>query len=33
MIKNFLHGIIFTMFGLTTLFSTFAIVIDVPPSQ
>ncbi len=31
--KNFLHGIIFTMFGLTTLFSTFAIVVEVPSSQ
>lgn len=33
MIKNFLHGLIFTMFGLTTLFSTFAIVVEVPSSQ
>ncbi|EKD25400.1 MAG: hypothetical protein ACD_80C00069G0004 [uncultured bacterium (gcode 4)] len=33
MMKNFLHGIIFTMFGLTTLFSTFAIVVEVPSSQ
>jgi len=33
MIKNFVHGIIFTLFGFTTLFSTFAIVVEVPPSQ
>ena len=33
MIKNFLHGIVFTMLGLTMLFSTFAIVVEVPPSQ
>lgn len=33
MIKNFLHGIIFTIFGLTSLFSTFAIVVEVPSSQ
>lgn len=33
MIKNFLHGIVFTIMGLTTLFSTFAIVVEVPPSQ
>jgi hypothetical protein len=33
MIKNFLHGIIFTTFGLTMLFSTFAIVVEVPSSQ
>ncbi|MCX6824318.1 MAG: hypothetical protein NT085_04280 [candidate division SR1 bacterium] len=33
MIKNFLYGIIFTFFGLTTLFSTFAIVVEVPSSQ
>lgn len=32
MIKNFFHGIIFTLIGLTTLFSTYAIVVDVPPS-
>ena len=32
MIKNFFHGIIFTIIGLTTLFSTYAIVVDVPPS-
>lgn len=33
MVKNFLHGIVYSMFGLTTLFSTFAIVVEVPPSQ
>ncbi|MFA7298595.1 MAG: hypothetical protein WC010_03030 [Candidatus Absconditabacterales bacterium] len=33
MIKNFLHGIIYTTLGLTSLFSTFAIVVEVPPSQ
>jgi hypothetical protein len=33
MIKNFLHAVIFTTFGLTTLFSTFAIVVEVPSSQ
>lgn len=33
MIKNFLHGMIFSIFGLTMLFSTFAIVVEVPSSQ
>ena len=33
MLKNFFHGIIFTTLGLTSLFSTFAIVVEVPPSQ
>ena len=33
MIKNFLHGIAFTTLGLTMLFSTFAIVVEVPSSQ
>ncbi|MFA6256300.1 MAG: hypothetical protein WC606_03880 [Candidatus Absconditabacterales bacterium] len=33
MIKNFLHGIIFTTLGLTCVFSTFAIVVEVPSSQ
>jgi hypothetical protein len=34
MIKNFIHGIIFTIFGVTaSVFSTFAIVVDVPSSQ
>jgi len=33
MIKNFLHGIIYTTLGLTSLFSTFAIVVEVPSSQ
>lgn len=33
MIKNLLHAIIFTTFGLMSLFSTFAIVVEVPPSQ
>jgi len=33
MIKNFLHAMVFTTLGLTSLFSTFAIVVEVPPSQ
>jgi len=33
MIKNFLHGIVFTILWLTSLFSTFAIVVEVPSSQ
>ena len=33
MIKNFFHGIIYTTLGLTSLFSTFAIVVEVPSSQ
>jgi len=33
MIKNFLYGTIFTIFGLTCIFSTFAIVVEVPSSQ
>ena len=33
MIKNFFHGIIYTFLGLTSLFSTFAIVVEVPSSQ
>ncbi len=33
MIKKFFHGIVFTLFGLTTLFSTFAIIVEVPSSQ
>lgn len=33
MIKIFLHGIVFSIFGLTMLFSTFAIVVEVPSSQ
>lgn len=33
MIKNFLHGIVFTVLWLTSLFSTFAIVVEVPSSQ
>ena len=33
MIKNFLHAVIFTTLGLTSLFSTFAIIVEVPPSQ
>lgn len=32
-LKNFIHGILFTLFGFTTLFSTYAIVVEVPPSQ
>lgn len=34
MIRNFLHGVIFTIIGLSSvLFSTFAIVVEVPSSQ
>lgn len=33
MIKNFIHAVIYTLFGLTSIFSTFAIVVEVPPSQ
>lgn len=33
MIKNILHGIVFMTLGLTSLFSTFAIVVEVPSSQ
>jgi hypothetical protein len=33
MIKNFLHGIVYMILGLTSLFSTFAIVVEVPSSQ
>ena len=33
MVKNFFHGIIFTVLGLMSLFSTFAIVVEVPSSQ
>ena len=33
MIKNFFHGIVFTIIGLTSVFSTFAIVVEVPSSQ
>ena len=33
MVKNFFHGILFTVFGLMSLFSTFAIVVEVPSSQ
>jgi len=33
MIKNFFHGIIFTILWLTSLFSTFAIVVEVPSSR
>lgn len=33
MIKNFFHGIIFTTLGLMSVFSTFAIVVEVPSSQ
>lgn len=32
-LKNFIHAILFTFFGFTTLFSTYAIVVEVPPSQ
>ncbi len=31
--KNFFHGIFFTLIGFTFLFSTFAIVVEVPSSQ
>ena len=33
MIKNFFHGIVFTIIGFTCVFSTFAIVVTVPSSQ
>lgn len=33
MIKRFLHAAIFTFLGLSTLFSTYAIVVEVPSSQ
>lgn len=33
MIKNLLHAIIFTTLGLTSIFSTYAIVVEVPSSQ
>lgn len=33
MIRNFIHAIIFTTFGLTCVFSTYAIVVEVPSSQ
>lgn len=33
MIKNFLHASIYTFFGLTMMFSTFAIIVEVPSSQ
>lgn len=33
MIKNFFHAIVFTILGLTSVFSTFAIVVQVPLSQ
>lgn len=33
MIKNFFHGIVFTTLGLLSLFSTFALVVEVPSSQ
>lgn len=33
MIKNFLHGMVYTIIGLTSVFSTFAIVVEVPSSQ
>jgi len=33
MIKKFFQGILFTTLGLTCLFSTFAIVVEVPSSQ
>lgn len=33
MIKNIFYGIIFMILGITSIFSTFAIVIEVPSSQ
>ena len=33
MIKNIFHGIIYTTLGITSIFSTFAIVVEVPSSQ
>ncbi len=33
MIKKFFHAIIFTFVGFSTLFSTYAIVVEVPSSQ
>lgn len=33
MIKNFFHAIIYTLLGFTSLFSTFAIIVEVPSSQ
>lgn len=33
MIRNFIHAIIFTTLGLTCVFSTYAIVVEVPSSQ
>ena len=33
MFKNFFHWIIFTCIGLTTLFSTYAITVQIPDSQ
>ncbi len=33
MIKNFFHAIFFTTLGLMSVFSTFAIVVEVPSSQ
>jgi hypothetical protein len=34
MIKNFIHAVVYTFIGFVSLtFSTFAIVVEVPPSQ
>lgn len=33
MLRNFFHGIIYTIIGFTSIFSTFAIVVEVPSSQ
>ena len=33
MFKNLIHAVVYTFFGLTSIFSTFAIVVEVPPSQ
>ena len=32
-IKNFIHGIWYSFLGFTALFSTFALVVEVPPQQ
>ncbi len=33
MVRNFLHSIMYSLFGLMSIFSTFAIVVEVPSSQ
>jgi hypothetical protein len=32
-IKHFIHGLFYSFLGFTALFSTFALVVDVPPQQ